>query len=493
MSHSLKQKVISGVLWSGLERIGTQVVTFVVGIILARLLKPSDFGTITLITIFIALSQVFVLAGFGRALIQKREVTEQDYNSVFYLSLSVATLLYSVLYVAAPTISAFYKEPVLINILRLLSLTLFLGAMNTVQYAVLSREMKFKLSFKVSLIAISVSGVVGISMAYCGWGVWSLVASNLSGQVATTAALWAVVRWRPALIFSLSAVRQLFRFSSKLLASSLLDTFFNNLYNLIIGKLFNPAVLGHYSRGQSIPNLLMASLTDTISGVIFPALSACQTDRERVRDITRKAIRTTCFLTFPMMFGLAAVAKPLVLGLLTEKWLPCVPYLQLSCITLSFWPIHTANLQALTAMGESGTFLLLEIIKKALILVMIAGTFRYGVIAMVIGQAITGFFCAIINAWPSKRLIDYSIMWQLKDLYPPLLLAIGMAGAVYGLGLFIGSPCLLLAAQVLCGMVIYFGGAKLFKFEIADYLEKIGRQVIADRMGTNAAWASFRK
>jgi O-antigen/teichoic acid export membrane protein len=483
MSEPLKQKVVSGILWRGLERVGTQFVSFVVTIVLARLLEPKDFGTITLITVFIALSQVFVQAGFGMALIQKKDVTKEDYNSVFYLSLSVAVLLYAVLYFMAPWVAAFYKEPVLIRVLRVLSLILIVGALNSVQTAVLNREMRFKLSFKVSLIAVVVSGVFGVIMAYCGYGVWALVASQLGGQIATTLTLWLVIRWRPLWTFSFSALRQLFRFSSKLLASALLETLFNNLYNLIIGKLFNPTVLGYYNRGQSIPYLAMTSVNGTISGVIFPALSSCQHDKERVKAITRRAVQATCFLTFPMMFGLAAVAKPLVLVLLTEKWRPCIPYLQLSCITCAFWPLHTANLQAMTALGRSDIFLTLEVIKKPLILLAILTTFKMGVMAMVIGQVVVSVICVVINAWPNRRLINYTLTRQMADIAPSFLLSTGMVTAVWLLGLVITNPFLQLCAQVFFGTLIYFAGAKLFRIEISGYLAQLGYQALMGKLG----------
>lgn len=483
MHEPLKQKVVSGILWRGLERVGTQIVSFVVTIVLARLLEPKDFGTIALITVFIALSQVFIQAGFGAALIQKKDVTEADYNSVFYLSLSVATLLYFVLFCSAPWVADFYKEPVLTGVLRVLSLTLIVGALNSVQTAVLNREMKFRLSFNVSLIAVIVSGVIGMGMAYCGYGVWALVASSLGGQIATTLTLWVVISWRPLWTFSFSALRQLFGFSSKLLISALLDTLFNNLYNLIIGKLFNPTVLGYYNRGQSIPYLAMTSVNGTISGVIFPALASCQSDRERVKAITRRAVKATCFLTFPMMFGLAAVAKPMVLVLLTEKWIPCIPYLQLSCITCAFWPLHTANLQAMTALGRSDIFLTLEFIKKPLILLTIVATFRLGVMAMVIGQAVTSVLCVVINAWPNRRLIDYTLTRQMADIAPSFLLSAGMVTAVLVLGLVITNPFLQLSAQVCLGTVIYFAGARLFRVEIASYLGQLGYQAVMGKLG----------
>jgi len=476
MPDHLKTKIISGLVWRTLERVGTQAMGLAVSIILARLLEPMDFGTITLITVFIALAGVFIDGGFGTALVQAREVTELDYNSVFYLSLAVSGLLYGLLFVSAPCIAQFYQEPSLILVLRLLSLSLVIGALNSVQNAVLNREMKFKLSFRVSMISMLISGVVGIGMAVGGYGVWALVGSALAAQVSRTITLWLIVSWRPQLMFSLAAVRRMFGFSSKLLASGVLDTLFNNLYNMIIGKLFNPTILGYYSRGQSIPNLFMSSVQGTIGSVIFSALSSCQHDKVQMKKITRRMIKSSCFLVFPMMFGLAAVAKPLVLVLLTPKWLPCVPFLQISCITFAFWPLHVANLQAITAVGRSDIFLTVEVIKKALIVAIILGTYKFGVMAMVIGQAVGSLVSVAINAWPNRRLLDYSLSQQAVDILPASLLAAGMGMLVFGLAWVIPNMYALLAVQVVLGAAVFFGGAMLFKFESVDYLWKTAWQ-----------------
>lgn len=467
--------------WRMLERLGTQGMGFVVSIVLARLLQPKDFGTITLITVFIALAGVFVSGGFGSALVQKKEVNEQDYNSVFYLSLAVAVLLYGVLFVSSPWIAGFYKEPVLVGVLRLLSLTVIVGAVNSIQNVVLTREMKFELSFKVSMISTVCSGVVGVGMAYGGYGVWALVGSALTAQVASTVVLWIIVDWRPRVMFSLAAIHQMFGFSSKLLVSGLLDTLFNNLYNLIIGKLFNPVVLGFYSRGQSIPNVVMSSVQGTISGVIFPALSSCQHDKVRVKEIVRRMIKSTCFLVFPLMFGLAAVAKPLVLILLTDKWLPCVPFLQLSCISFAFWPVHVANLQAIMALGRSDIFLTLEVIKKSLVVIIIISTFKFGIMAMVIGQVIGSFFSLLINTWPNRKLLNYPFQQQAVDILPAFLLAAGMGALVWGVKLGLTNSYALLGTQIALGVLVYFAGTIILKFESAEYLWRTCSQTILSR------------
>jgi len=482
MRDQLKEKVISGVFWRMLERIGTQIIGFIVSIILARLLEPKEFGTIALITVFIAIAAAFVNGGFGTALIQSKEVTEEDYNSVFYLSLAVSITLYGVLYLSSPWIAKFYNEPILVWVLRILSLSLIVGGLNSTQTAILTREMKFKLSFKVSLISMLVSGVVGCGMAFKGYGVWALVGSSLISQIASTIVLWKIVAWRPKIMFSLAAIRKMFGFGSKLLVVSVLETLFNNLYNIIIGRLFNSTILGYYSRGQSIPNMVMTSVQGTIASVIFPALASCQNDKARVKEIVRRMIKSTCFLVFPMMFGLAVVAKPLVLVLLTEKWLPSVPYIQLSCITFAFWPLHVANLQAIMALGRSDIFLTLEIIKKALVILTILATFRYGVLAMVIGQAFVSMLCVVINTWPNRQLINYSFQQQTLDILPALLLAAGMGALVFVWGSFISNSYVLLVTQSVFGVIIYFVGAKLLKFESAEYLWRTALQTVMPRV-----------
>ena len=482
MTDTLKNKVLSGLVWRMLERFGTQAMGLVISIVLARLLEPKDFGTIALITVFIALAGVFVGGGFGTALIQKKEVTARDYNSVFYLSLVVAVVLYGVLFVSSPWIAKFYNEPTLVWVLRILSLSLIVGAVNSIQNTVLTREMKFKLSFRVSMISTLVSGVVGVSMAYGGYGVWALVGSAIASQAVSTVVLYKIVAWRPQIMFSFAAVRQMFGFSSKMLASGLLDTLFNNLYNVIIGKLFNPTILGLYSRGQSIPNLVMSSVQGTISSVIFPALSSCQHDKVRVKQIVRRMIKSSCFMVFPLMFGLAAVAKSLVVVVLTDKWLPCVPYLQISCITFAFWPLHVANLQVIMALGRSDIFLTLEVIKKILVIVTILVTFKFGVMAMVIGQAVGSLICVAINAFPNRRLLNYYLQQQALDILPAFLLAAVMGVLVWIMDWFIQNPYVLLVSQSIFGATVYFVGAKLLKFESTEYLWKIAQQFFLPKL-----------
>ena len=453
-----------------MERTGTQGVQFIVSIILARLLLPKDFGIIGLIAVYIEVASVFIQSGFGTALIQKREVDDEDYSSVFYLSLIISVVLYLLLFFTAPLIAGFYSEPTLVPILRILSFTLILGVVNSIQNAVISREMKFKKSFIVSLGGVLVSSIVGIMMAYRGYGIWSLVYSQISGQVTSTIMLWFAVRWRPKLLFSFKKIKGLFKFGSNLLISGLLDSIFNNLYPLIVGKLFGSTMLGYYNRGQSFPSVMVDNIDGTIQGVMFPALATYQNDRVQVKKLVRRMLVTSSFFVIPVMVGLALVARPLVLLMLTAKWLPCVPFLQFSCITYALWPIFTANLQAISAVGRSDIFLKLEIIKKALLLLIILISCHYGIYAMLIGSAILSFVSAAINAWPNKKLLNYSYREQLFDIMPSILLSFAMCIVVLAVSLLPFSLWLVFSLQIIVGGVFYFGAAYLLKFECFFYI-----------------------
>ena len=335
-----------------MERGGTQGIQFIVQIVLARLLLPEDFGLIAIVTIFILLANVFVQSGFNTALIQKKDADDEDFSSVFYLSLFVAGLLYVVLFLTSPFISVFYRSPQLILILRVLSVTLFFGAFNSIQNAYVARNMMFKKLFFSSLGAIIISGTVGIATAYLGWGVWALVAQQLTNQLAVTLILWFTVKWRPKLLFSIEKVKVLFSFGWKLLASSLINTLYMEIRSLIIGKIYIPAMLGFYDRGQQIPKVIVSNIDGAIQSVMLPALASQQDDKKRVKAMMRRAIMTSSFIMFPMMVGLAVVAEPVVKIILTDKWLPAVPFLQIFCASYSLWPIHTANLQAINALGR---------------------------------------------------------------------------------------------------------------------------------------------
>lgn len=481
---NLKTSVLSSLFWKSLERGGVSGVQFIVQIILARLLLPEDYGIIALIVVFISISQTFVQSGLGTALIQKKEVTDEDYSSVFYLSLGVALVFYGILFLTAPFIAAFYNQPLITPVLRVLGLTLFFGAVNTIQNAVIARNFQFRKLFISSLGAVLLSGVIGTAIAYAGYGVWALVGQQLTSIIVLCAIMWLTVEWRPKLLFSLTRIKELFSFGWKLLVSGLIDVTYNNLSSLVIGKLYPVSMLGYYTKGQEFPNVLVANINSSIQAVMFPAYAKCQDNRPLVKQIMRRALVTSSFLVFPAMAGLAAVAEPLVVLLLTEKWLIAVPFLQIFCAVYALWPIHTVNLQAINALGRSDIFLKLEIVKKVVGLSVLAVTIPIGIYAMALGMVVTGIIATLINSYPNKLLLDYSFTEQWKDLMPALILSLIMCGVTYSV-LFLGLPVwITLILQIGVGVVVYTGLAWLVKLESLTYVVNTVKEYSPVRKGS---------
>lgn len=464
-----KNKVVSSMIWKFLERCGFQFVQFFLSIILARLLTPSDYGVIALILVFTQISNVFISSGFGTALIQKKDSDELDFSSVFYLSLFVAFVCYFILFFLAPIIAKFYNNDFLIVYIRVVAISLFFSAINGVQGTYVSKKMQFKRFFFSSMGAVLGSGIIGVILAYNGFGVWALVMQHVFSGFFSFVILWFTVKWRPKLIFSFTRVKTLFSFGWKLLCSSLLDTIFKNIYSLIVGRIYKSQVLGYFNRGHQFPQVIAANLDGSIQSVMLPTLSANNDNPSEVKKITRRSISTSAFVLMPCMFGLAAVAEPLVKVLLTEKWLPCVPFLQLACISYALYPIHTANLTGINALGRSDIFLKLEIIKKCITVLNILITLPLGIYAMAIGQVVSGFISTFINAYPNKKLMGYSYFEQWKDLIPSFVLSIVMAGIVWTMNLISIAPLLLLIIQIVVGIIVYVVLAKLFKLEVYNY------------------------
>lgn len=469
-SKDMKKKVISGLFWRFLERTAAQGVSFIVSIVLARLLTPEDYGLIGLITVFISIANVFVSSGFGNALIQKENTTQKDYSSVFYFSILMGIIMYVLLFFAAPFIANFYNEESLIPVIRILALSLIIAGINSVQQAYVSKTMQFKRFFFSTIIGTVISAVIGIYMAYKGFGVWALVAQMLSNQIINTCVLWFTVKWRPTLEFSINEMKKMFNYGWKLLLSSLLDTIYNNLYSLAIGKFYSAKDLGYYNRGRNIPNMIITNINGSIQSVIFPALSNCQNDKIRLKAMVRRSIITSTYIIMPAMMGLAAVSKPLTVLLLTEKWLPSVPFMQFSCFILAFWPIHTANLQAINAVGRSDIFLKLEIIKKIIGFSIMIISIPYGLNIMMIGSCFSAIISSFLNASPNKKLLNYGYGEQIKDLLPAIFLSMCMGGIV-NLWIFLDMNVILtLGCQVITGIIIYFLGSKLLKLESYTYI-----------------------
>lgn len=476
----MKQKVAKGLLWKLMENGGAQAVQFVVAILLARLLTPAEYGVVGIITIFITIANVFVQSGFSTALVQKKHADAADFSSVCYFELVLSAALYGILYLAAPVIASFYGIEELREIVRALAVVLFPGAVISVQTAYVSRNLEFKGLFLSTLAASLISGAVSIGMAIGGFGVWAMVGQQIIYYFALMIVLFYTVSWKPAKVFCFENLRTLFAFGWKLLCASLLDTVFNNLYGLLIGKIYNEELLGSYNRGEQFPKLIASNLGAAIQAVLLPAFSAKQDNLEEVRTMVRKAIRMSSFVVLPMLLGLFAVADTLVLVLLGEQWLICVPFLRITCITYCFWPIHITNLQAINAVGRSDIFLKLEIVKKGLSVAALLIGMQFDVYIMVSIKAFQDFLCTFVNAAPNRKLLGYSIWNQWMDVMPPAVLAAVMCGVVMaaGKGLVFLPVILRLAAQIGIGVVVYAALAWMFKLESFGYL----RDMVKSRM-----------
>lgn len=462
--------VVNNFLWRFAERCGAQFVALIVSIVLARILKPSDFGTVSLVMVFTTIMQVFVDSGLGTALIQKKDADDLDFSSVFYFNFVVCLILYVGMFVSAPYIAGFYNDTSLTAIIRVISLTIVISGVKGIQQSYVSRNMLFKRFFFATLGGTIFSACLGIGMAYAGGGVWSIVAQQLSNTVIDTLILWITVKWRPKRMFSWERLKGLLSYGWKLLVSSLLDTVYNNLRNLIIGKIYTSADLAYYNQGDKFPKVVVTNINASIDSVLLPSMSGEQDHAERVKSMTRRAIKTSTYIMAPLMMGLLFCAEPIVKMLLTEKWLPCVPYLRIFCFTYMFWPIHTANLNAIKAMGRSDLFLKLEIIKKAMGLILLLLTMRISVMAMAYSLIVSGILSQIINSWPNWRLLDYNYIEQLRDILPSIITATGMGVCVYFIG-FLPLPAIItFIIQIIAGVAIFIGASALLKLEEFEYL-----------------------
>lgn len=470
--------VIKNFFWRFAERCGAQFVTFIVSIVLARILMPEDYGQIALITVFTTIMQVFVDSGLGSALIQKKDADDLDFSSVFYFNFAVCLGLYGVMFIAAPFIATFYSDSSLTPIVRVISLTIVISGVKGIQQSYVSRNMLFKRFFYATLGGTIFSAFLGIGLAYMGFGVWAIVVQQLSNTAIDTLILWLTVKWRPKKMFSWERLKGLLSFGWKLLASALLDTVYNNLRSLIIGKLYSSADLAYYNQGRQFPNVVVSNINSSIDSVLLPTMSNAQDDSARVKAMTRRAIKTSTYIMAPLMMGLAFCAEPVVRLVLTDKWLPCVPFLRIFCITYMFYPIHTANLNAIKAMGRSDLFLKLEIIKKIVGMVLLLTTMWFGVMAMAYSLFISTLLSMIINSWPNRRLLNYAYLEQMKDILPGIALAVFMGCCVYMVGLLGMPSAATLVVQIPLGAVIYIALSAVLHLESFEYLMGMIRPVL---------------
>lgn len=475
--ESLKKKTVNGVIWSAIDRFSTQGIQFVFSILIARLLMPSDYGVIAMLGIFLAVSNTFIDSGFGTALVQKANRTETDFSTVFYFNIVVAIIFYALLWLASPYIASFYNIPMLKDVTRVVALTLVFSALGGIQNAKLSIAINFKTRAIISLISALSTGFMGLYLAYRGYGAWALVFQMVFSSLLNTILLWCFVRWMPSLVFSWQSFRQLFSFGSKLLASALLDTIYNNVYTLVIGKVYSSSSLGLYSRASGLAQYPSSNITGVLQSVTFPVLCSIQNDEERLADAYKRFIRMSAFVVFPLMIGLASVAEPFIRVVLTDKWEGAIYLLQIVCFSMMWYPIHAINLNILQVKGRSDYFLKLEIIKKIQGVCILCITVPISIVAMCYGSIASSLLSLVWNTYYTKRLIGYGLLSQIKDLLPIIIHSLLMGGIVLLVTHFIEVMWIKLFAGILAGGIYYILGAYIMHFdELKEVLAIIKRK-----------------
>lgn len=470
----LKSKTRHGLLWSLVERFSTQGIQFVFGIILARILTPNDYGIIAMPLIFLSIAQCFIDSGFSTALVRKNELKEEDLSTAFIFSIAIGLFCYAILFISSPLIASFYDTPLLTDLLKVTALAILFNPLSSVQQAILTRELNFKKQAKISVTGALISGVVGLYMAYNGYGVWALVFQQVAGYLIRTILFWITVKWRPLFIWSHQSFKYLWGFGNKVLVQSLISNIFDNLYPLIIGKVYSSKDLGNYTRAQQFTQLPSVNITGVLFRVSLPIMSSIQNDIERLRNVFSKMIRVSAFCIFPTMLGLAAVADPLVRVILTDKWEGCIILIQLMSFNLMWYPIHALNLTILTAKGRSDLTLKLEIIKKTIFVIVLLLTVKLGIEWMVgatIGSSIISLF---INIFYTKKILGFGLKEQLHDLIPIFITSLVMWGTVLTAISFINNDLYQLFFGCLIGVIVYGTLAFIFhKNEIKDLLDLV--------------------
>ncbi len=476
---SLKQKTVSGLLWSFIDQFANLGITFIAGIILARLLSPREFGLIGMITVFIAVSESFINSGFSSALIRKKDCTDTDFSTVFYFNLVAGILFFFILFFSAPAIAGFFDEPQLEAIVQVLGIILIIDSLTLIQRTILTKRIDFKLQARISVIASLGSGIVAIVMAFNGFGVWSLVVQRLLRQGLNSLFLWLWNRWRPLWVFSKQSFKELFGFGSKLLISGLIDTIYRNIYYLVIGKYFSAQELGYYTRAEGFKNLPSQNLNSIVSRVTYPVLSSIQDDIPRLRNNYQKLIRSVMFITFILMLGMAAVAEPMIHTLIGAKWEPAIIYLQMLCFVGMMYPLHALNLNMLQVQGRSDLFLKLEIIKKLIAIPTIIIGIFWGIKIMIAGMMVNTLIAYYLNSYWSGVKIGYSLKQQVKDILPSFFLALTMAVLVYMLGILLSFSYLIeLIIQIIFGVLFILIFCEITKFK--DYI--FAKQLILEKI-----------
>lgn len=465
-----KRKVLTSFIWNLLERFSGQILQFILSIFLARILLPEDYGIVALIQIFIQLANVFVIDGFNTSLIQKKDSDDLDFSSVFHFTTGIAIFLYIMMFFLAPVIAGFYGKQIITNVIRIFSLSFFYTPLLSCQYAFIEKHMMFKVYFLRSLICLIISGTVAIIMALQGFGVYALVIQQLIYGTLNSIILFIFIKWRPKLLFSFERIKSLFSFGWKFTCVGFIDCVFRNIYSLIIGKAYDVTQLSYYNRGQQFPNLIATNFVSSLKNVLFPTFSSKNDDKEALKNMLKKSSVINAYLILPLMFGMAAVAKPMVYVLLTEKWEASIPFVQLCCLYFAFYNLNATNMSAINALGRSDIFLRCEIIKKIVTVLLLVATIPFGVLWMVLGQVLTGLLSSIINVFPTKKLFDYSIREQISDISGSLIISTVMGILTLFITYLNFSNIITLILQIVFGVAFYVIISYIFKLKGFKYI-----------------------
>lgn len=482
---SQKQKIVHSFFWKLLERFGSQAISMFVTILLARILLPSEYGIIAILVVFIDLANVIIDGGLNTALIQKRNADNVDFSTILYVSIGLALIIYILLFLGAPWIAQFYDNSLLSPVLRVLGINLFFNSFNAIQRAYISKYMLFKKLFYCTLGSTLLSGVVGLAMAYQGYGVWSLVGQLVVNQFATTLIMWFTIKWRPIPVFSFLRFKRLFDFGWKIFLANLIIVVYEDVRSLIIGKVYQPVTLAFFDRGKQLPGLMMTNVNISLQTILLPAFANIQDDPQRVKQMTKRSIELTNFVIMPLLVGLLVAAKPFVLLLLTEKWLGVVPFIQIFCIAYMMIPIQSSNMSAIKALGHSGITLKIEIIKKVIEAVILVVSFLIDVYAVAWGIVLYNFICIIVNLYPCRKLLDYGLFEQLKDVISPIFSSVAMGLAIFWISDLDYHPALLLAMEIVLGILIYVSIHVVLKTNCYLYAKEIIVYEIGKRKSIN--------
>ena len=477
----LRKKTASGFVFKMLEQLGTRGVNFVISLLLARLLSPDEYGTIALVTVFISICDVFVTYGFGNSLVVKKDADHVDFSTCLYFGIALSILFYNIVYVCAPLLASYYEKDILKPVIRVMALRIPIAAVNSVQHAYVSKKMRFNHIFYATVIGSLVSGILAVVMAFMGFGVWAMVAQYLGTALISTVCLWILAKWRPTLSFSFARLKALYSYGWKILAVGLIDTVYHEIRSLLIAKQYSSEDLAYYNKGNNFPALGMKLVEPTINGVLFPALSHCNDDIREMRSLTRKFTQLTTYMVFPIMIGLAVVGAPLIEVLLTEKWLPCVIYLQIGCVAYMFRPLQFVNNCVIKASGRIDLLLKLDIVKKGFGVILLLLSMDYGVEGIALSLVVTNIVSVFLNILPNRKLINYGYWAQFKDIFGNLLLALAMGAVTYPLSLLKMNMLVILILQILTGVVFYVVASALFKNDSFLYILSFLKKALKDR------------